>query len=49
MLRFDSIKYDVKKIEEIVYDVTLRGLHNPKKRVLTEGEEENSSELKKAK
>ncbi|CAO3702423.1 unnamed protein product [Rhizopus stolonifer] len=27
--RFDSIKYDVKKIEEVVYDITLRGLqHN---------------------
>ncbi|TPX43690.1 hypothetical protein SeLEV6574_g04913 [Synchytrium endobioticum] len=26
--RFDSIKYDVKKIEEVVYDVTLRGLVN---------------------
>ncbi|KDN47339.1 Translin [Tilletiaria anomala UBC 951] len=24
--RFDSIKYDVKKIEEVVYDITLRGL-----------------------
>lgn len=34
--RFDSIKYDVKKIEEVVYDITLRGLHNnPKKRILS--------------
>lgn len=24
--RFDSLKYDVKKIEEIVYDLTIRGL-----------------------
>jgi len=24
--RFDSIKYDVKKIEEIVYDISIRGL-----------------------
>lgn len=24
--RFDGIKYDVKKIEEVVYDITLRGL-----------------------
>lgn len=24
--RFDSIKYDVKKIEEVVYDISLRGL-----------------------
>ncbi|KDQ11500.1 hypothetical protein BOTBODRAFT_35375 [Botryobasidium botryosum FD-172 SS1] len=27
--RFDSIKYDVKKIEEVVYDVSLRQLNNP--------------------
>ncbi|GAC96373.1 hypothetical protein PHSY_003953 [Pseudozyma hubeiensis SY62] len=26
--RFDSLKYDVKKIEEIVYDISLRGLVN---------------------
>jgi hypothetical protein len=24
--RFDSLKYDVKKIEEIVYDLSIRGL-----------------------
>ena len=24
--RFDSIKYDVKRLEEILYDLTLRGL-----------------------
>lgn len=28
--RFDALKYDVKKIEEIVYDLTIRGLiHKP--------------------
>ncbi|UZJ56813.1 hypothetical protein CBS101457_006133 [Exobasidium rhododendri] len=27
--RFDSIKYDVKKIEEVVYDISLRGLIKP--------------------
>lgn len=27
--RFDSIKYDVKKIEEVVYDISLRGLVKP--------------------
>ncbi|KAI9277802.1 Translin [Sporodiniella umbellata] len=37
--RFDSIKYDVKKIEEVVYDITLRGLHTAKKRTL-ENEED---------
>lgn len=24
--RFDGLKYDVKKIEEIVYDISIRGL-----------------------
>ena len=24
--RFDGLKYDVKKIEEVVYDLTIRGL-----------------------
>ncbi|XP_035657946.1 translin-like [Branchiostoma floridae] len=27
--RFDGLKYDVKKIEEVVYDVTIRGLNPP--------------------
>lgn len=27
--RFDGIKYDIKKIEEIVYDISLRGLVKP--------------------
>ncbi|KAG8930709.1 hypothetical protein FRC03_001494 [Tulasnella sp. 419] len=27
--RFDSIKYDVKRIEEVVYDVSLRNLNDP--------------------
>lgn len=27
--RFDSLKYDVKKIEEIVYDLSIRGLLKP--------------------
>ncbi|TPX34478.1 hypothetical protein SmJEL517_g02824 [Synchytrium microbalum] len=27
--RFDSMKYDIKKIEEVVFDVTLRGLATP--------------------
>jgi len=25
--RFDAIKYDLKRIEEVVYDISLRGLH----------------------
>lgn len=24
--RFDALKYDVKKIEEVVYDISIRGL-----------------------
>ncbi|KAH8114514.1 Translin [Phellopilus nigrolimitatus] len=28
--RFDSLKYDIKKIEEVVYDVSLRRLADPK-------------------
>ncbi|OBZ91641.1 Translin [Choanephora cucurbitarum] len=46
--RFDSIKYDVKKIEEVVYDITLRGLHNPNKRVSSSDAKENEG-LKKTK
>lgn len=26
--RFDALKYDVKKIEEVVYDLSIRGLSN---------------------
>lgn len=26
--RFDALKYDVKKIEEVVYDLSIRGLRN---------------------
>ncbi|XP_044003650.1 translin isoform X2 [Aphidius gifuensis] len=29
--RFDALKYDVKKIEEVVYDLSIRGLVNPVK------------------
>ena len=25
--RFDGLKYDLKKVEEVVYDVTIRGLN----------------------
>jgi len=32
--RFDSLKYDLKKIEEVVYDVSLRQLVPPKGEVL---------------
>lgn len=29
--RFDALKYDVKKVEEVVYDLSIRGLTNPLK------------------
>ena len=28
--RFDGLKYDVKKIEEVVYDIRIRGLSSTK-------------------
>jgi Translin family len=36
--RFDSLKYDVKKIEEIVYDLSIRGLLNNNKPAEETGE-----------
>lgn len=27
--RFDALKYDLKKIEEVVYDISIRGLKPP--------------------
>ena len=27
--KFDSIKYDMKKVEEVVYDLSIRGLVKP--------------------
>ncbi|KAI8987997.1 Translin [Mycotypha africana] len=48
--RFDSIKYDVKKIEEVVYDITLRGLHtNAKKRSVNAEAEEDAGDGKRSK
>ncbi|CAO0795108.1 unnamed protein product [Mucor circinelloides] len=46
--RFDSIKYDVKKIEEVVYDITLRGLHNnaSKKRNLADESDQPTTQVK---
>ncbi|XP_053966645.1 translin [Anastrepha ludens] len=38
--RFDALKYDVKKIEEVVYDITIRGLRN---NATQDGGEESSS------
>ena len=27
--KFDGIKYDLKKVEEVVYDLSIRGLNKP--------------------
>ncbi|XP_059614796.1 translin [Phlebotomus argentipes] len=42
--RFDALKYDVKKIEEIVYDVSIRGLAkaNPAPVTTSEDKQENA-------
>ncbi|KAH8394749.1 hypothetical protein KR222_004053 [Zaprionus bogoriensis] len=37
--RFDALKYDVKKIEEVVYDVSIRGLSNA-----AEGKDQSKAE-----
>lgn len=29
--KFDSLKYDMKKVEEVVYDLSIRGLLKPDK------------------
>ena len=29
--KFDGIKYDLKKVEEVVYDLSIRGLNKPVK------------------
>ena len=26
---FDALKYDLKKIEEVVYDISIRGMNKP--------------------
>ncbi|KAF9783492.1 translin [Thelephora terrestris] len=33
--RYDSLKYDLKKIEEVVYDISLRNLHGAKAQEVT--------------
>lgn len=37
--RFDTLKYDVKKIEEVVYDLSIRGLHTVEQSETNTGEE----------
>ncbi|XP_055859361.1 translin isoform X1 [Episyrphus balteatus] len=36
--RFDALKYDVKKIEEVVYDISIRGLRNSQPEKVGDGE-----------
>ena len=31
--KFDGIKYDLKKVEEVVYDLSIRGLNKTKEQV----------------
>lgn len=42
--KFDSIKYDLKKVEEVVYDLSIRGLGKPEKEVKDEGGETEAEE-----
>ena len=36
--KFDGIKYDLKKVEEVVYDLSIRGLNKPKQLVSLESQ-----------
>lgn len=40
--KFDSLKYDMKKLEEVVYDISLRGLNKPE----NGGQQENGAAKK---
>ena len=45
--RFDALKYDVKKIEEVVYDISIRGLRSSNNTETVEAAEEaNTNEDK---
>ena len=37
--KFDGIKYDLKKVEEVVYDLSIRGLNKPVLKQVEGGEE----------
>ena len=43
--KFDGIKYDLKKVEEVVYDLSIRGLNKPIVKQV-EGDEEKSDIVK---
>ena len=38
--KFDGIKYDLKKVEEVVYDLSIRGLNKPVVKQVEGGEAE---------
>ena len=42
--KFDGIKYDLKKVEEVVYDLSIRGLNKPKGKQ-AEGDKEIADEM----
>ena len=46
--RFDSIKYDLKKVEEVVYDLSIRGLGKQPLDLATQEakEKEDAAEVK---
>ena len=47
--KFDGIKYDLKKVEEVVYDLSIRGLNKPVvKQVEGAGNLEGVAEKEKA-
>ena len=39
--KFDGIKYDLKKVEEVVYDLSIRGLNKPIVKQVEGGEEKS--------
>ena len=45
--KFDGIKYDLKKVEEVVYDLSIRGLNKPVGKQ-AEGDNEIADELEES-
>jgi len=46
--KFDGIKYDLKKVEEVVYDLSIRGLNKPTSKISSDDEKTETSEKKEA-
>jgi hypothetical protein len=38
--KFDSLKYDMKKVEEVVYDLSIRGLLKTNAKLSTQGRQQ---------